>query len=394
MTHAGASGGPPHTRRCRRAARLATFLTMLTTCAVLFGGWVALGIWMGQRHRDRACAADGLGGRATHRAGPGNGAGGRVTNTVGMELVLVPAGEFMMGNSLVVAEEIAEFKRYGADVDAKCFKFEYPRHRVRISRPFYMGARHVTRGQFRRFVEDTGYKTEAEKGDRPGANGVDPQSRTFFGFRANRTWRNVAFPQTDDHPVVCVSWNDAVAFCMWLSRREAGTYRLPTEAEWEYACRAGTTTRYWCGNDPEKLAEVANTGAAEVKARFGGDAPTTRAGDGYLFTSPVGSFLANPFGLYDMHGNAWQWCADWMDGRYYEESPFGDPTGPGTGSCRVLRGGAWNFGALDCRSASRLWYSPGSRNDYSGFRVVREKESAQAVGAKWSEKASGKTGKQ
>jgi formylglycine-generating enzyme required for sulfatase activity len=278
----------------------------------------------------------------------------------------------MMGNSLTAADEIAQFKKYGVDdLNADCFKIEYPRHRVRISRPFYMGAYHVTRGQFRRFVEDTGYKTDAEKGDDPGANGVDLEKGAFFGFQKNRSWHDVAFQQADDHPVVNVSWNDAVAFCGWISRKEGKSYRLPTEAEWEYACRARTTTRYWCGNDPEKLAEVANTADAGVKARFpGGSGPAIRAKDGYVFTSPVGSFHANPFGLCDMHGNAWQWCADRCGGRYYEQSPVDDPTGPAAGAMRILRGGAWNFGPIDCRSSQRIALSPASRNDHSGFRIV------------------------
>ncbi len=304
-------------RRWYRVRQRAIF-ALLATCAVLVGLWAALGTQEARRLTELAAAVGdgggqaatkGSGDRADCRTDPGGQTPESVTNSVGMKLVLVPAGEFMMGNSLTAAEEIAQFKRYGADLNADGFKIEYPRHRVRISRPFYMGAYHVTRGQFRRFVEDTGYKTDAERGEDPGANGLDPEKGTFFGFHEKRSWRNVAFEQADSHPVVNVSWNDAVAFCEWLSRKERRTYRLPTEAEWEYACRAGTTTRYWCGNDPEKLGEVANTADAALKAKFGGTAPTIRARDGYVFTSPVGSFRANPFGLYDMHGNVWQWCA-------------------------------------------------------------------------------------
>ena len=110
--------------------------------------------------------------------------------------------------------------------------------------------------------------------------------------------------------MVCVSWNDAVAFCKWLSRKEGKTYRLPTEAEWEYACRAGTTTRYWSGDDPETLAKVGNVADATAKAKFANWKYTIKASDGYVFTATVGQFTPNAFGLYDMHGNAWQWCAD------------------------------------------------------------------------------------
>jgi formylglycine-generating enzyme required for sulfatase activity len=169
-----------------------------------------------------------------------------------------------------------------------------------------------------------------------------------------------------------VSWNDAVAFCGWLSRKEGKKYRLPTEAEWEYACRAGTATRYWCGNDAERLADIANTGGSELSSKFGGG-PAIAANDGYVFTSPVGSFRANPFGLCDMHGNAWQWCADRWKANYYGESPIDDPKGPDSGDRRVLRGGSWNFGPVDCRCSQRIALSADCRNDFTGFRIVMEK---------------------
>jgi len=172
---------------------------------------------------------------------------------VKMEMVLTPAGEFKMGSG-ESAEATAAFfnKTYGEDfLKADFFKNEHPQHRVRITKPFYLGTYHVTRGQFRQFVKDAGYKTDAEKGDRPGAWGWNPHKKEF-GFNAGYSWWNAGFKQTDEHPVVNVSWNDAVAFCKWLSRKEGKTYRLPTEAEWEYACRAGTTTRYSSGDDPRR----------------------------------------------------------------------------------------------------------------------------------------------
>ena len=143
--------------------------------------------------------------------------------------------------------------------------------------------------------------------------------------------------------MVNVSWNDAVAFCKWLSRKEGKTYRLPTEAEWEYACRAGTTTRYYSGDDPETLAKVGNVADAAVKAKFPDWKFTIKANDGYVFTAPVGKFKPNAFGLYDMHGNAWQWCADWYGPEYYAKSLADDPTGPASGNGRVLRGGSWYY---------------------------------------------------
>jgi formylglycine-generating enzyme required for sulfatase activity len=191
-----------------------------------------------------------------------------------MKLVLIPAGEFMMGSG-ESAEDTAAFfnKSYGEDaLAANDFKDEHPQHRVRIRRSFYLGAYHVTRGQFRQFVTDADYKSDVEKHEAlrafgMGAFGWDPDKKQF-GFNAKYSWRKVGFEQTDEHPVVNVSWNDAVAFCKWLSRKEGNTYRLPTEAEWEYACRAGTTTRYWCGDDPETLAKVGNVKDAAAKATF------------------------------------------------------------------------------------------------------------------------------
>ena len=150
-------------------------------------------------------------------------AGGKkqITNSIGMKLVLIPAGEFKMGSG-ESAEATAAFfnKTYGEDLlQADCFKDEHPQHRVRITKPFYLGTYHVTRGQFRQFVADTGYKTDAEKGEKPGAWGWNPDKKEF-GFNEKYSWRNAGFEQTDEHPVVNVSWNDAVAFCKWLSKKE------------------------------------------------------------------------------------------------------------------------------------------------------------------------------
>jgi formylglycine-generating enzyme required for sulfatase activity len=294
-----------------------------------------------------------------------------------MELVLIPAGEFKMGSG-ESAEATAAFfnKTYGeyilrADF-ADFFKDEHPQHRVRITKPFYLGTYHVTRGQFRQFVADTGYKTDAEKDKwTPGAYGWNPDVKNFGFNNEKYSWRNAGFEQTDEHPVVNVSWNDAAAFCKWLSKKESKTYRLPTEAEWEYACRAGTTTRYYSSDDPETLAKVGNVADAAVKAMFPNSIYTIKANDGYVFTAPVGSFKPNAFGLYDMHGNAWQWCADWNGAEYYATSPADDPTGPDSGNGRVLRGGSWVIGPCDARSARRNGSSADLRYDFSGFRVAR-----------------------
>ncbi len=173
--------------------------------------------------------------------------------------------------------------------------------------------------------------------------------------------------------MVNVSWNDAVAFCEWLSRKEGKTYRLPTEAEWEYACRAGTTTRYYSGDDPETLAKVGNVADTVYGEKIPDRRYTIKASDGYVFTAPVGQFKPNAFGLYEMHGNAWQWCADRYDAEYYAKSPLNDRTGPDSSSYRVLRGGSWDTGANGARSASRYGDSADFRGDATGFRVSRTK---------------------
>jgi formylglycine-generating enzyme required for sulfatase activity len=185
------------------------------------------------------------------------------------------------------------------------------------------------------------------------------------------TWRNPGFTQSDDHPVVNVGWNDAVAFCQWLSGKEGHTYRLPTEAQWEYACRAGTTRRYYNGDDPERLAQVGNVADATMKAKFPGYRYAISSEDAYVFTAPVGRFRANAFGIYDMHGNVWEWCADWYADGYYGVSPAEDPGGPDSGELRVLRGGSWFLGPYVIQSAFRDTLTPDSRHIRGGFRVAR-----------------------
>ena len=290
-----------------------------------------------------------------------------LTNSIGMKLRLIPAGEFMMGNSHSAKEEAEIFKQYGSDLNPDSFQNEYPRHRVRISKPFYMGTHHVTVGQFRRFVGDSGYKTDAEKNAR-GGFGFDGKS---WKEKPGYNWRNPGFVQTDDHPAVIISWNDAVAFCKWLGRKEGIVYRLPTEAEWEYACRAGTTTRYSCGDAPEGLVQVGNVVDAAVKAKFPNMNSVIQANDCHVFTAPTGSFRPNAFGLYDLHGNAWQWCEDWYGKEFYLESSMDDPTGPPSGEYHTTRGGSWYLGPDDIRSAKRYGGASDGRYSDQGFRVVK-----------------------
>jgi formylglycine-generating enzyme required for sulfatase activity len=228
-----------------------------------------------------------------------------------------------------------------------------PRHRVVISRPFSLGAHEVTVRQFREFVEETGYRTDAES---DGVGGlVHDSEREKVVSDPNLNWRRPGYPraQDDDEPVVQVSWNDAMAFCRWLSQREKRPYRLPTEAEWEYACRAGSTTRWSSGDSPEGLELYAWT------PNSGG--PTTHR---------VGTKKPNAFGLYDMHGNVWEWCLDRSG--LYRSDPETDPQGPPVGKTRVLRGGAWDRKKIRrTSSAYRHDAEPTSRSLTYGFRVCQ-----------------------
>jgi predicted Zn finger-like uncharacterized protein len=274
-----------------------------------------------------------------------------VTNSIGMKLKLIKPGKFLMGSP---KEEIGRDDNEG------------PQHEVEITKAFYMGAYPVTKGQFAAFVNDAGYQTEAEK-DGKGGHGVN-LATAKWEVKSEYIWRHPGFPQGDDHPVVDVSWNDATAFCAWLSKKEGKTYELPTEAEWEYACRAGTTTRFWCGDADESLKGNANIADASLKEKSPGYTLAVPWYDYYAFTSPVGSFKANPWGLYDMNGNVQQWCADGFDP--YQEGPIKDPIGKDRGNGRVLRGSSWFNAPGYCRSARRHGYDPAIRFVNHGFRVV------------------------
>ncbi len=295
-----------------------------------------------------------------------------VENSLGMKLVVIPAGEFQMGGETVEDLEAAGITVL--DVHKQFIPAERPVHRVRISKPFLMGQAEVARGQFRKFVAAASYQTEGER-DGEGGWGDDGKG---WSQKPEYTWLNPGFDQTDDHPVVNVSWNDAVAFCQWLSKKEGKRYRLPTEAEWEYACRGGTKTRYWTGDDPESLAASENVADASSRAKFPHADKNLfiRGRDGHVFTAPVGSFdRPNPFGLYDMQGNVCEWCSDWYDAEYYAKSPAVDPKGPSSaGSFRVIRGGGWDFNPVCCRSANRLYDAPSNRVNNVGFRLVCEFE--------------------
>jgi formylglycine-generating enzyme required for sulfatase activity len=301
------------------------------------------------------------------------------TNSVGMKLKLIPPGEFNMGATQVEIDRFVSEARQRQVVKLliDLIQVDAPQHRVKLTRPFYCGAHEVTVGQFRQFVNATGFQTDAEK---EGAKVLvyDPPA-TWKGV-AGLNWQTPGIPQDDSHPVVAVSWNDAVAFCVWLSGMERTRYRLPTEAEWEFACRAGTTTAWYVGDDPSALRTAANIADQSYRRTHPSAMDVASWDDGFAYTSPAGRFQPNAFGLYDMHGNVWERCQDWWDAKYYEHSPTVDPTGPDApvaapvyGGCKVARGSAFDVGSYSCRSG---WHkgadTPSGATQYTGFRVVCE----------------------
>jgi formylglycine-generating enzyme required for sulfatase activity len=278
-------------------------------------------------------------------------------NGVQMNLALIPAGEFMMGTAQSPSQIVA---KYGGE--EKWVNNEQPCHRVRLTKPFYVATCEVTVGQFRQFVEATRYRTDAE---REGWSYGGKVFQRHDGYN----WRNPGFNQDDSHPVVCVSWNDARAFCEWLSEKDGKTYRLPTEAEWEYACRAGTDTTYWWGAEMDTTGRVGNV-ADSAHQSAGAPYKVMPMDDGYSETAPVGHYRPNGLGLYDMIGNVFEWCSD-LYGSYVSGDQT-DPTGSSSGDFRVIRGGAFRGNAFNSRSSYRDWKLPSFTGCDLGFRVVVE----------------------
>ena len=254
------------------------------------------------------------------------------------EVVVVPSGSFEMGSPSSEEERHED---------------EGPVHGVRIAEPFAVGVYEVTRGQWRRFVEETGHSSGHSCWTYEGGEWAE---------RSGRSWRNPGFSQGEEHPVVCVSWEDAKAYVGWLSRKTGKGYRLLSESEWEYVARAGTSTPFHTGSTIST--EQANYNGSYT---YG----SGRTGRYREKTVPVGVFPSNAFGLHDVHGNVWEWVEDCVNGSYRGAPADGSAWESGDCSVRVLRGGSWNYEPWYLRSAFRIADDTGSRNNVIGFRVAR-----------------------
>jgi formylglycine-generating enzyme required for sulfatase activity len=266
------------------------------------------------------------------------------------EMVVVPEGSFTMGSR---SNEKGRSDNEG------------PQHAVKIAKPFAVGKFHVTVDQFTAFVSETGYDAGTKCNVFEGGSKMEE--------KPGRSWRNPGFAQTGAHPAVCLSWKDAKAYVAWLSRKTGKRYRLLTEAEWEYAARAGSTTKYSFGDDEKESCRYVNGADQTAKSRIPEAknwtiAPCT---DGYAYTSPVGSLLPNAFALHDMHGNAYQWLEDCWHANFTGAPADGSARTSGDCSVRVVRGGAWWVRPSGLRSARRDWTRADNRYAFVGFRLGR-----------------------
>lgn len=271
---------------------------------------------------------------------PGNGRAEWFTDHPhGPEMVVVPAGSFMMGSP---------------DNERERHRYEGPQHNVLISQPFAVGRHAITRGQFAAFVNNTNYK----------AKGAYAWTGRKWKHDPNASWRKPGFKQDDSHPVVCVNWVDANAYATWLSAATGREYRLLTEAEWEYVARAGTATPFWWG-----------ASITPAQANYDGNyryAGGGSKGEWRKAPVPVNSFEANSWGLFNVHGNVWDWCQDvWHDN--YNGAPNDGSAWlqGGDATRRVVRGGSWGNLPQGVRSAYRLGSPSGDRDIYQGFRLAR-----------------------
>ena len=263
--------------------------------------------------------------------------------------------------------------------DTECAADEKPSGKPIQIASFKLMRTEVTVGQFKRFVAATGYQTDAEKnvGDKKGCRSYDTTKKEWgWGYITGVTWRNVSYKgltQNDQHPVTCVSQNDAKAFISWVQKETGDAVRLPSEAEWEYAARAGSTTIYHFGNDSAKLCQYGNVADNTVDSDGLVWRDRANCSDNAFFTREVGGYQPNGHGLYDMHGNLWEWTADCYQSDLAKLPLDGKAFGNGNCQYAVLRGGSWDFSPRYLRVSYRLLIlSPDGREFNVGIRVAQD----------------------
>lgn len=303
--------------------------------------------------------------------GYGTALGSDLTGRDGAPMVLIKAGRFSMGSPPDEKCEYDTLARTEFCIQVRDADYA-PQHGVALS-AFFLDQYEVTYARFEKFAQEANYRSTVE------TKGTKSSLRETTGFLFRKTWKLVEVDQADwrtpkgstvassaerkSHPVTQLSWHDADAYCAWAGKR------LPTEAEWEYAARAGTTSKHWWGEEGPGTRPVGNFADRQFKEAYGGDVDFDGYEDGHADTAPVGSFEPNPWGLYDMAGNVQEWIADWHSVTYYRDSPAENPRGPADGNEKVKRGGSWlSYQELKTRSSQR----PDNSDDHTGFRCARD----------------------
>lgn len=283
-------------------------------------------------------------------------------NTLVPSMIDLPGGTFFMGCSRE---------------DSRCESYEKPRHSVSVP-AFSMARTEVTVAQFSQFVRNTGYRTDAEKnaGGLSGCyiwsdNGGISRAAARWEWAKGKNWQNPGYPQKSDYPVVCVSWNDANAYAEWLSKTEGRLFSLPTEAQWEYAARAGNSNAVYAGGtNPKQLCTHANIADTSLSPSGSKWSARIACNDRYWFSAPVSSYKPNANGLFDMQGNVWEWVLDEWSASFKNTPLDGKAHAPGATQDRVLRGAAWESDASRSRLSSRSKATTFSRTAMTGFRLV------------------------
>jgi formylglycine-generating enzyme required for sulfatase activity len=260
------------------------------------------------------------------------------------EMVVVPSGSFLMG-----------------DIAGGGFSTERPVHRVTIPEAFAVGRYEVTVGQFREFADETSYRTEG---------GCHLWTGVAWEIDSSKSWQDPGFNQSDQHPVGCMNWDDAEAYAIWLARKAGQSYRLLSEAEWEYAQRAGAATLWSHGNDETGICRYGNIRDDTYRSNTD-DTAGAQCDDGSITKAPVGSYQPNEFGLYDMTGNVYEWTQDCWNDSYSGSPTNGSAWMSGDCSRHTLRGGSWPSRPRGLRSAFRNKFETGNRSNNFGFRVAR-----------------------